>query len=265
MEVIAVDWSGAKSGAGKKIWLASTSQAYRLTELRNGLDRDQIAAYLLERAKAAPEQLIIGLDFAFSFPMWFVRRRGVRSVEDMWEVAAEQGEEWLATCPWPFWGRKGHPCPPNLPDKFRRTESEVPSIKGIQPKSVFQVGGAGAVGTGSLRGMPILKRLREAGFCVWPFDAPGPRTVVEIWPRLLTGPVKKSRLRDRKDYVATRYPGLEQTHTNQLLSSDDAFDAGVCALVMITQSDALSRLKKGTDEQQLLEGCIWRPGGTRHG
>ena len=45
-------------------------------------------------------------------------------------------------------------------------------VRGIAPKSVFQIGGAGSVGTASLRGMPVLQRLREAGFAVWPFDRP---------------------------------------------------------------------------------------------
>lgn len=78
-----------------------------------------------------------------------------------------------------------------LPDDLRRTDREAPAIGGIRPKSVFQIGGAGAVGTGSLRGMPILKRLRDAGFAVWPFDAPRWPCVVEIYPRLLTGAVNK--------------------------------------------------------------------------
>src|SRR6202012_1913196 len=42
-------------------------------------------------------------------------------------------------------------------------------MKGITAKSPFQIGGSGSVGTGSLRAMPALLRLREAGFRVWPF------------------------------------------------------------------------------------------------
>ena len=41
-------------------------------------------------------------------------------------------------------------------------------LTSVRPKSTFQIGGAGAVGTGSLRGMPHLLTLREAGCAVWP-------------------------------------------------------------------------------------------------
>ena len=64
---------------------------------------------------------------------------------------------------------------------------------GITPKSPFQIGGSGSVGTGSLRAMPFLLRLREAGFRVWPFedaalDAKRPQPLlVEMYTRLLTG------------------------------------------------------------------------------
>ena len=68
-------------------------------------------------------------------------------------------------------------------------------------KSTFQIGGAGSVGTGSLRGMPHLRRLRQAGFSIWPFHSASPWTVMEIYPRLLTGPVHKSSHEHRARYL----------------------------------------------------------------
>ena len=56
---------------------------------------------------------------------------------------------------------------------------------------MFQIGGAGAVGTGSIRGMPHLLTLADSGFTIWPFVSGGLPTVVEIYPRALTGPVNK--------------------------------------------------------------------------
>lgn len=58
-----------------------------------------------------------------------------------------------------------------MPDELRRTDRERPAVGGIRPTSGFQIGGAGAVGTGAVRGMPMLARLRAAGFAIWPFDA----------------------------------------------------------------------------------------------
>jgi hypothetical protein len=56
-------------------------------------------------------------------------------------------------------------------EQFRRTDRETGSVAGSRPKSVFQVDGAGTVGTGSLRGMPFLLQLEEAGFNVWPLES----------------------------------------------------------------------------------------------
>jgi hypothetical protein len=47
--------------------------------------------------------------------------------------------------------------------KFRRTENEV-RAPGFQPKSTFQLVGAGQVGRGSLYGMQALHRLTSSGF-----------------------------------------------------------------------------------------------------
>src|SRR5688572_17311154 len=144
--------------------------------------------------------MVIGLDFAFSMPAWFLEQRGITSAAELWALADREADDWLAACAWPFWGRPGVPCPKDLPDPLRRTDRDVPRTGSIRPKSVFQVGGAGAVGTGSLRGMRTLHRLRAAGFSIWPFDPPGWPRVVEIYPRLLTGPVNKSSLTHRMEY-----------------------------------------------------------------
>jgi hypothetical protein len=50
---------------------------------------------------------------------------------------------------------------------------------------VFQIGGAGAVGTDSVRGTPHLLTLAKAGFSIWPFDPPHHLMVIEIYPRAL--------------------------------------------------------------------------------
>src|SRR3546814_11862387 len=68
------------------------------------------------------------------------------------------------------------------------------------PHPVFKCIGAANVGTGSLAGMRMLHRL--AGHAaIWPFVAPGPVTVVEIFPR----PYFQ---RARVDPWAWRGPGL---------------------------------------------------------
>ena len=186
LRTIAIDWSGAVERADRKIWLAEAAEE-QVVRLESGRGRAAIADFLIDEASRTPE-LVVGLDFAFSLPSWFLESRGLPDGPALWHLVASEGETWLAGCEPPFWGRPGRRRPDLLED-LRRTDRDAPAIGGIRPKSVFQIGGAGAVGTGSLRGMPVLERLRDAGFSVWPFDAPRWPCVIEIYPRLLTGPV----------------------------------------------------------------------------
>src|SRR5207253_5004720 len=160
------------------------------------------------------------------------------------------------SCEPPFWGRRGHPRPDEY-SGFRRTELGLPH----KPKSIFQIGGAGAVGTGSIRGMPLLLKLHESGFGIWPFTAPNRRpTVVEIYPRLLTGPVRKSNAAARERLLCDRFPHLSDSHRQLAIGSEDAFDATVSALVMIHHAADLAALAPEADSALKLEGRIWHPG-----
>ncbi len=157
----------------------------------------------------------------------------------------------------PFWGRPGKRRPVDGGDGLRATERDVAGI-GVRPKSTFQIGGAGAVGTGSLRGMPILHRLRDEGFAIWPFTEAGEHTLVEIYPRLLTGAVTKSRERDRRGYL-DRFPGLAPSMRNAAASCEDAFDAAVSALQMWKHRHELRGLRRAEHRTHLREGLIWTP------
>jgi len=142
---------------------------------------------------------------------------------------------------------------------FRRTDIGEGRSLGGQAKSVFQIGGAGAVGTGSLRGMPHLTCLRNAGFSIWPFDPPGRPLVVEIYPRVLTGPVVKSDLNARFNYLSERFPTLSTDWRDRAATTEDAFDAAVSALAMWTHRRELETLQPVVDETALMEGQIWVP------
>ncbi len=245
LRTIAIDWSGDARDPVDKTWIA---------EARDGeiVRLEPITRADVERELLAMDgPVVVGLDFAFSFPRWFTDEHGARSVEAVWEVTAKEGERWLAECPPPFWGRPGRKRPPNDPDRpaFRAMET----VCARQPKSVFQVGGAGAVGTGSIRGMPMLARLGGAGWSIWPFHASGDRTAFEIYPRLLTGPVNKSSFFDRRAYVRKRLGDVEAR--GLAASSEDAFDAAVSALVMDQHRASLERME-GTGD---VEGAIWTP------
>lgn len=261
MEAIAVDWSGAAgpTTVSKHICLARARDG-RLLELVVGLSRDRAVAAIIERA-LLPGRVIVGLDFGFSMPAWYLLERGIGSACELWRSAAVEGEQWLSRCDPPFWGRPGK-CRPDLEAHMRLTESRVAPVGGIRPKSVFQLGGAGSVGTGSIRGMPALLRLQEAGCSIWPFDEPRFPLVVEIWPRLFTGPVAKNNAECRREHLsAIGARAVRPAHFAQAVASADAFDAAVSALEMSLHGSALERLRRPSDRQTLLEGEIWAPTG----
>jgi hypothetical protein len=255
---IAIDWSGAKSGCEKKIWLAEASDG-DLVRLECGRHREAVADLLLETARASSD-LVVGFDFGFSAPAWFVRKLGAASAPDLWALACTEAENWLANGMPPFWGggRGPRPALPRPEDHYRLSDMALSPVGGIQIKSLFQVGGSGSVGTGSLRGWPILHRLRSGGFSVWPFDRTQMPLVVEIYPRLLTGPVNKSRREAREAYIEKHFPGLAGAIREKAVSSEDAFDAAVSALRMASDLDC-SALPVIADADILLEGVIWHP------
>jgi len=261
--LLAVDWSGARRGVRRALWLAE-ARAERLTRLECGRDREETIAHILELASREP-RLAVGLDFAFSFPAWFLRERGISSAREAWELASRDGDAWLARCEPPFWGRPGRPRPPNDPARppFRFTEGERLPIRGIGPKSVFQIGGAGAVGTGSIRGMPRLLQLSRAGFSIWPFDPPRLPMVLEIYPRWLTGRVSKTSEVSRRLFLATHADGEDPDILEAAAASEHALDAAASALAlahaMAGRASALSDLPRDHDPLHLLEGRIWNP------
>ena len=77
--------------------------------LTRSRDREGLTEHLITPAQHDPD-MIVGLDFAFSFPAWFVRQQGCASAHDVWTACEERGEDWLRACTPPFWGRPGRTC-----------------------------------------------------------------------------------------------------------------------------------------------------------
>ena len=253
MRVIAVDWSGRLKGAEEFIWLADVVDG-QLVSLENGRTRGQVIDHLISISREQP-QVAIGLDFAFSFPSWWCAERKWNDPREAWEAMASDGERLLSDCRPPFWGRPGTTNPNPEDRRYRRTEL----IDAAGAKSVFQIGGAGAVGTGSVRGMAHLRTLSDAGFDIWPFGPTGWPRVVEIYPRTLTGPVKKRRWRARHELLFERFPSQPAPLLERGAGSEDAFDAAVSALVMGEHLEELRGLPPSSDSTVRLEGKIWRP------
>ena len=259
LRFIAVDWSGAKSGAEQRRRIVTADWHAGTITLTAGRTREETTEWLIDQARTTP-RLAVGMDFSFSFPYWFVKKTSSASIESFWQVAETSAENWLFNCEDPFWGRPGRRCPENhrAPAWRGYRLCEQPAVIGWQPKSTFQIGGAGAVGTGSLRGIATLRALHRAGFSIWPFHPPAFPCVVEIYPRSFTGPICKSNSAERAAYLRTHLDGqLSQETFDRAASSEDAFDALCSVIGMARQRDDFLKLKQATDGRKLLEGDIF--------
>jgi hypothetical protein len=293
--VVAIDWSGDRSAAGqrRKIWAGVWTAAATgkvdggRVSLEGGRTRDEVCEWLTALARETP-RMVVGLDFCFSFPAWFVRDElGCADGPAFWELVERgHGELWLAAgCEdRRFWGKHPKPaefCGDGLHRMLRATDIDcklaalIPQaeraerVRGIGPKSVFQIGGAGSVGTASVRGMPVLKRLREAGFAVWPFDRPALKDdrplLVEMYTRLNTGPVRKSNAEARAEYLRAKcredaaYAALSHGVLAKARESEDAFDALVSCMVMAARREEFSMLAMPLDPEYKVEGWTWAP------
>jgi hypothetical protein len=301
--VVAVDWSGRVDAAGQRrhiwagVWTGSAASATggKVT-LEAGRTREELCEWLIAMAHETP-RMVVGIDCCYSFPAWFLREHGCGTVFDFWKhVADGRGEQWLAReCEEVarderFWGaphkRPEQFCGEGLHRSMRRTDVEnkitpkmvmddperAAKVKGITPKSPFQIGGSGSVGTGSLRAMPFLLRLRKAGFRVWPYEGASLSgkeqrpLLVEMYTRLLTGAVAKRNPAARKAYLAAKqkgdaaYAGVSRGVMAKALGSEDAFDALVCAMEMVRCGGEFAGLRATRDEVLRLEGITWRPG-----
>lgn len=265
--------------------------------IETGRTRAELTAWLIELARETP-RMALAIDCCFSFPAWFLAEHGCASIMDFWQaVALGKGEAWLhrECADHRFWGVTGPARSGKRPAEFsgpglrrmmRSTDWEnkiavreeggdaarAEKMRGITAKSPFQIGGSGSVGTGSLRAMPMLLALREAGFRIWPFEnamlhaeQPAP-LVLEMYTRLLTGPVAKSNAQARHAYLLTRrgaepdYAALTRPVLAKAAASEDAFDALICAVEIARHRAELAPLRATHDPVLLLEGITWRPG-----
>jgi hypothetical protein len=260
MRTVAVDWSGSVAARGRTTWVAEVADD-ELVFLECGRSAAEIAELLVAWAREDAE-LVVGLDFAFALPLWWMRERGCASALQLWRDAAGNADAWLRECPPPFWGRAPQLKRPQLPEGagwYRATEELLSPVAGTRPKSVFQISGAGSVGTGSLRGMALLAALHDAGFSVWPFDPPSLPRAVEIWPRLLTGAVRKSDPAARRERLDALGWPRDAGWRALVASTEDAFDAALAARAMAQHAASLRDLGMPKHPHAAVEGWIWAP------
>lgn len=261
MKTIAVDWSGAKAREGAGGTAVAIVTDGTLTELISDIGRSDAIQRVID--EAAGVELIAGFDFSFSLPGWFLTERGLSEAPELWDLAAADGERWLADCQPPFWGRAGTKKPVGDPDRpqLRETDTLTISESGVGPRqarSPFQVSGAGSVGASTIRGLPHLRSLREAGFSIWPWDNADTPVAVEIWTRLALGDTVKSDPAARLAAVAAE-PRIPERLSDRAVSSEDCFDAALSALWLADNAGAILSRRRLSRTADRLEGRTWIP------
>lgn len=254
--VLMVDWSGGNDrGATPKkdaIWaaLVREGRAGEPIYLRNRQVAEAWLRDVLKEEQGAGRRVLAGFDFPFGYPAGVAARITGRPdpfalwdwlearIEDSpkannrWQLAAEMNARFPGTGP--FWGNGGKMDVAGLPRRGREREGHgAPELREVEriakgTFSVWQLAGAGAVGSQVLMGLPVLNRLRRRfGASVWPFDPPrGSVVMAEIWPSLLAPEVRAqcARTKEIRDAVQVRlmaraFARLPEPHIARMLAT----------------------------------------------
>lgn len=252
---IIADWTAAegKKLGDQSLWIgvAKRDVRFRLyTETHNVATRaegEALLASLLADHRKRGDRVLVGFDFNFGYPagtaerlkltgtpwqaMWrFIASNVVDKPDNtnnryqvaakinrlmtdnawpMWGAPAKQAQRWLTTTKPPAGAGADIP-------EFRATEIAVRKGR-LQPKSVWQMHGAGAVGGQTLVGIPAVRRLLEKlgpSGAVWPFGTgwraletadvePLSALVVEVWPSMFEGKPNPGEFKDQAQVRAT--------------------------------------------------------------
>ncbi len=298
--VLMVDWSGGndRGPTPKKdaIWVcaARAGMSEEPVYLRNRqVAEDWIAAFLTAE-RAAGRRVLAGFDFAFGYPVGFGKTlTGSDDPFAIWDWFAERVEDapgsnnrfdlagqinGLFSGLGPFWGNGLKRDIADLPRKGRdRNGHQMPErrkaeehAKGAFP--VWQLSGAGAVGSQVIMGLPMLVRLRQRfAASVWPFEPLiSDIAIVEIWPSLISKAVAASqpegRIKDAHQVwlLAQTISGLPDTDLDRLLKTPPNPEGSILGLgheQMLTDA-ALGKLVPPplkNDCFAMPQGAYWTP------
>lgn len=227
--VMMVDWSGGNDRGPRPcrdaIWIAEAGLGAKpgLVEsmppvyCRNrGVAEAHIAARIAD-ATAAGARLMVGFDFPFGYPQGVAAALTGGGVFDLWALFAREVEDApkannrFDLCgalngrfpgSGPFWGNGLKRDIAGLPRTKAGYRNDFPDKRHCEARakgsfSVWQLSGAGSVGSQVVMGLPVLERLRQRfDVAVWPFEALERQVVfTEVWPGLIASAVAEEEAR----------------------------------------------------------------------
>jgi molybdopterin molybdotransferase len=215
--VVMVDWSAAARAPRRPkpdaifAAVARAGVVEPACYLGHRVEAEAWLAGLLAAERAAGRRVLAGFDFPFGYPRGFAAAlTGQPDPFALWDWLAERivdepkrnnrfdvagAINSLFPGVGPFWGNGSLREVPDLPRKgLARTQNPFPERRAIEERhkgafTLWQLSGAGAVGSQTLMGLPVLSRLRcrfAPDLAVWPFEPPAAGIVLaEVWPSLL--------------------------------------------------------------------------------
>ncbi|MGV3577856.1 cobalamin biosynthesis protein CbiG [Brevundimonas sp.] len=252
---VIADWTAAegKKLGENSVWIgvAKRDVRFRLyTETHNVATRaegEALIQSILADHKKRGDRVFVGFDFSLGYPVGTAKRLGLTetpawtamwkfiasnvvdkadNTNNRYQVAAKMNRL-MTDEAWPLWGAPAKQAqrwltttkPPqgtgDIPE-FRATENAVRKGK-LQPKSNWQMHGAGAVGGQTLVGIPMVRRLLEglgSAGAVWPLgtgwralDAadvePLSVLIAEVWPSMWPTTTQEGEFKDQAQVRTT--------------------------------------------------------------
>ena len=197
-----IDWSGDKSKFQKGIKVAYLDKKNINPKIifppnnNKYWNRSSLIEYL--KNLNSNKSYLIGFDFAFAYPFedyknYFIDLdNSPESAKKLWDFIDFHNSENSNYYGGNIWKKKkiseyyNSPVKRGVKFKSRRRITEFHAKKICSPSPAFNCVGPGAVGTGSLAGMRVLKKLKKS-YNIWPFDNfknNKKSVIVEIFPTL---------------------------------------------------------------------------------
>ncbi len=235
--VVIVDWSAKAVPSPVRdskdaIWIGiCRTQRCESLYFRTRVAAEAHLVHLFDAERAAGRRVLAGFDFPMGYPLGFAERlTGSTNPRAVWGWLAKTitdndrnatnrlhvgGRINAIFHPQrgPFWGRPATHDVPLLPftkdvDYNAIGLSERRAIENLLTgaKPVWQLMGAGAVGSQALTGLPMIHRLQRRHDCrVWPFDQSiaSPLVLAEVYPSIIRAAVARDPA-DIKDEAQVR-------------------------------------------------------------
>lgn len=198
---VAMDWSGSRARRYDGIAVAACAPgrgAPRLVEPKERTWSRTAVVDWLDREVAQGTRMLVGLDFAFSFPFeadgyLAGRLPAARDVFALWRTIdamscddRDFGCAGMVAAHAPLFWTAG-PRPADWIERRRLAERACGAATKTYPESLYKLLHSKQVGKASMTGIRVLNEVRRrhpGRFTIWPFERPAGSVAVEIYPTL---------------------------------------------------------------------------------